>query len=339
MKSKKYIAILLTACIFSLPQKAHANAAWGTLNIVGDMYKQILEETSREIHEAIASTARMVAIKQATSTIETLLYGGNSSPRNIKNFEKFLIKDPAEEAIAYTENFLTSSLRGTTSGDYTSTSGSAANDLKKSIESAGESVIRSAEGKNQAVVDLSECVGDHYFAGGDFKCFSQIMSNPLNTPVGMAIATDQVMRTAYAKEMAVAELRATSSGSLDQQDENGNTVLPKALVEEMQLQQITLPLQALANGNTTVFSSAIQAFAVTLITGIVERGLGEVEQSIDENMNAFRRQYAEEMGGFYEQIGPAAEYANDTYDYMQKQKARENHVNYSEVGGNGEYGR
>ncbi len=312
----------MIVCTLTLPQRAHALGEWGTLNIFGDMAKQMMEEISTQVREAIASTAKMIAIKQATATIETLLYGGSSSPRNIKNFEKFLIEDPAEEAVTYAEDFLTSSLRGTMSGDYTSTGGAAANELKKAIKQAGKSVIDSAKGKTHSTVDLSECTGDSYFSENNFKCFSQIWSNPMrNTPFGMAMATDQVMQASFTKEMAVAQLRATSSGVLDQQDEDGNIILSKSFVEEIQLQQITLPLEALANGDSSVFSSAIQAFAVTLITGIVQRGLGEVEQAIDKNMDAIRKQYEREMGDIYNKVGPAMNYAKDSYDYAQKKKA------------------
>ena len=350
MKTKKIIAtVMIITCISIFPQRAHAAVAWGTLNIVGDMTKQMMEEISIQIRDAIFASAKMVAIKQATSTIETLLYGGSSSPRNIKNFEEFLITDPQETAITYAEDFLTTSLRGTTSGDYTSSGGSAESALKEAITSAGEAVIESAEGTDEMVVDLAECTGDSFFSEGDYKCFSSIFSNPLNTPIGMALATDQVMQAKYQEEMAIAQLKATSSGTLPQENEEGDVVNPSSVVEEIQLQQITLPLEALANGDSNAFSSLIQSFAVQLITGVVERGLGEVEQSIDENMDAFRDQYEEEMGDYYDAVGPAMEYAGDAYDYVQQEENKDNqwvnpdtgevYVDSNTTNGNGEYGR
>ncbi|PID51874.1 MAG: hypothetical protein CR972_04880 [Candidatus Moraniibacteriota bacterium] len=289
---------------------------WGE-NFEAGAMKQMLEEISTQIREALASSAKMIAIKQATATIETLLYGSNSSPRNIKNFEEFLIEDPTEKAITYAEDFLTNSLRGTTSGDYISSGGGVESELKNAIQSAGESVINSAKG-GQTYVNLTECTGNTIFSEGDFDCFEQLLSAPQNNPIGMALTMDQTMRSNYEKEKEIAELRATSSGALDQQDEKGNTVLPKSIVEEIQLQQITLPLEALANGDSSVFSSAIQAFAVTLITNVVNRGLSEVDQAIDENMNAFRNQYVKEMGGLYSEIGPVLQYTGDAYDYAKK---------------------
>lgn len=329
--TKKIIASALIMFSLSLPyHNAHAGY-WGE-NFMANGVKQLLEEISVQIREAIASTAKMVAIKQATSSIESLLYGGSSSPRNIKNFEEFLIEDPQEKAITYAEDFLTTSLRGTTSGDYTSSGGSAASSLKTAIESAGESIIDSKDG-NQMVVDLADCTGDSFFSDGDYKCFSSIFSNPLNTPIGMALATDQVLQASYQKEKEIAQTEATSSGVLGQKNEKGEITNPSSVVEEIQLQQITLPLEALANGDSNVFSSAIQSFAITLITDVVERGLGEVEQSIDENMDAFRRQYEEEMGDYYDTVGPALEYSNDAYDYMQKQQNKDNSSTSTEGSG------
>jgi hypothetical protein len=318
MKFKKIIfAILIVSFLIGHPTPTHAAAAWGTLNIIGDMMKQMMEEISEQIKIAINSAAKMAAIKQATSTIESLLYGDSTSPRNIKNFQDFLVAEPSEKAVTYGQDFLTSALRGTTSGDYTSASGGSGF-LSKPIENAGQNIIKKWSGDGKATVDYQEHCGSDYFANGDYKCFSAIMSNPLNTPLGMALATDGMVAAKYQAEQLEAQVTATSSGVLPAMDEIGNIKLPSSIVETIQSQQITLPLDALANGDSGVFSSAIQSFAIGIITDIVERGLGTVQEAAEKNVAAIESQYDTQMKEMSAKVGPVMEYSNDAYAIGQK---------------------
>lgn len=314
--------LLCTSFTFYTPS-AQATFMWGTLDMVGDIWKQMAEVIYTEITNAIKASAKMAAIKQATSMIESLLYGGSgSSQRNISDFNKFLIEDPSELAVTYGQDFLTNTLRGTASGDYTSSGGG---ELSQMIQSAGESVIDSWEGKDTPTVDYAEHCGDisggNYFADGNFKCFSAIMSNSVNTPIGMALAVDKATAEKYIQEKEVALLKATSSGVLPEIGSDGRVKLPRSIVEEIQLQQITLPLESLANGDSSVFSSMIQSFAVSLIVGVVERGLGEVEESVDKNVKSFSKQYEKEYDNMTKKTGPASNYSFDKYSSAQKNKS------------------
>lgn len=318
MIKKTFIAFIISIFIMFPVHNTHAGY-WGE-NFAANAVKQMLEEISTEIANAINASAKMASIKQATSMIESLLYGGSSSQRNISNYYDFLIEKPREETVLYTQDFLTQTLRGTTSGDYIPTGGSGSNGLGESLSQAGKTVIDGWEGKNVPVVDYQNyCpASSDFFADGNFQCFSAIMSNPVNTPIGIALATDQVAAAKYAQTQAQAEIEATSSGVLADKDENGNIKLPSSVVEEIQLQQITLPLEALATGDTGVFSNMIQSFAVGLVVGVVERGLGEVEESIDKNTAAFEKQYNEQYNNMKQDIGPALEYTGSSYNNAQK---------------------
>jgi hypothetical protein len=207
-------------------------------------------------------------------------------------------------------------LRGTTSGDYTPAGGSSGGDaLGQAIESAGNSVIDSWKGENQPSVDYAEhCTGGDFFADGNYKCFSAIMAKPENTPIGMALATDAAMSAKYAAEQKVQDLTAKSSGVLPAKDAQGNTKIPSSMVEVIQNQQVNLPLEALANGDSNVFSSVIQSFATTLIVGVVERGLGEVQSSVGANMQAISGQMSSEMNNMSSQLGPEFQYSGGSYN-------------------------
>ncbi len=314
-KIKKIAVLFCLMCIIMAPVQHVRAEMWGT-NMGASGMKQGLEEIFEEIKKAINSSVKMMSIKQATSTIEDLLYGGSSSPRNISNFEDFIINDPKNKAVTYGEDFLTSALRGTTSGDYTPAGGSSGGDaLGQAIESGGNSVLDGWKGKNQPSVDYAEhCTGGGYFAGGDYKCLTAIAANHLNTPIGMALATDTATSAKYVAEQKVQDLTAKSSGVLPAKDAQGNTKIPSSMVEVIQNQQVNLPLEALANGDSNVFSSVIQSFATTLIVGVVERGLGEVQSSVGANMQAISGQMSSEMNNMSSQLGPEFQYSGGSYN-------------------------
>lgn len=315
---KKTIASLLITLFLAFPiHTAHAGF-WGE-NFLANTMKQMLEEISVQIRDAIFAAAKMAAIKQATSTIEDLLYGENSSPRNINNYHTFLIEDSRDTATTYAKDFLTNTLRGTASGDYTPIGGSGSDPLSKALQQAGAAVVTGMNGDTAVTVNYSEFCGDtsNFFADGNFKCFSAIMSNPVNTPVGMALAVDQIAAAKYKQEKEKAKLLATSTGVLPQIDENGNVTLPTSVVEAIQLQQVTLPLEALANGDNKAFSMLIKSLAVQMITDIINNGLSSTEESNNKNMDAYKRQYGEEVG---KDRNPGSEYSSDPYSSSQKDK-------------------
>ncbi len=329
-RNKLYIIVFaFLFCI--LPKPTHAAVAWGTLNIVGDMTKQMMEEVSRQVYDALNSSLKMAAIKQATSTIETLLYGSSSSQANIRNYQSFLIEQPHNTAVAYAENFLTTTLQGTASGDYISSGGSINSTIGNALETTGQAVIDNLDNKTPLQADYAAyCEGDDFFATGDYTCFSAIFNNPsANTIYGIALETEKAYGAAYQQEQFIQKMYATSDGSLPILNPDGSVKVPKSVVEALQLQQVTLPLEALANGDSGVFSTAIQSFAVALITDVIEQGVGEVEQNINDNVAAFHNQYLKDLDNIGTQVGPAVQYSNDIYTEIQKAQNR----NQSQGGG------
>ncbi len=60
-----------------------------------------------------------------------------------------------------------------------------------------------------------------------------------------------------------------------------------------------------------------------MIVGIMQRGLGEVNEATDKNIAAFQRQYQEKFGDLMNKVGPAASYAKDAYTAAQQQQQRQ----------------
>lgn len=313
----KKICVLSLMLLMTMMPFSYARAdMWGS-NFGAAGMKEMLEEIYDEIQKAIAAAAKMAAIEQATSSIESSLYGGDSSPRNIKNFDDFLVQGPQDKTVAYGEDWLTSTTGGKGgSSDYTSSSDGG--DLGSSLQDAGDSVLDDWNGKNEMKADYDEYCSStsELFADGNYLCFDAIMANPVNTPIGLKQEMDKAMVAKYQQEQDVAKLTATSPGTLPQYDDNGDVELPNSVVEEIQKQQVTLPLDALANGDSNVFSELIQSFAVELITNVINNGLSEAQDSMDKNNDAFQNQYDDEYGNASSSAGP--EY--DNYDDLMKAK-------------------
>ncbi len=307
---KKTFSIIVISIFLITPFENVSAGTWGEPT-EAEMMGQMMAKIREQITVAINSAAKMASIKQATSSIESLLYGGSSSPRNISNFQDFLVNEPADKAVTYGQDFLTNTLRGTTSGDYISGGGigGGGNDvIAQALEQAGQGVIDNWSGDSQPTTTYAEhCNGDSI----NLECFNSMMSNPVNNKYGMQLVMEETIASKFAVEQLDAQITATSSGILPDKDENGNIKLPSSIVETIQEQQITLPLEALANGDSNVFSMVIQTFAISIMTDIVNRGLGTVQQSADKNQSAFESKYENQMQEMKTSTGPSANYSSD----------------------------
>jgi hypothetical protein len=275
---KKIIITIFITLIFLYPPQIYASSGgWGTSNITGTMIGESLNKLLQTIIDAAASAAKMAAISQATSTINSLLYSANQ-PRNIGNYVTFLAEIPYQEANTYAENFLTEAMRGASSSDFTGSGGS---DLSENVESAGQFTLTALADTSIPTIDFQdECTGEDYFSEGNFKCFTKITSNPLNMPIGMAVATEDAFVRSYLQKKEMQEANAAYSGVISSMDDDGNIKLPSAMVLEIQNQQIKLPLAALAAGDTDVYASFIKSFAATLSTKIVTECVHQASQSV-----------------------------------------------------------
>ncbi len=339
---RKAISIVLLVHLVLFTAFAPTASAGYWFETYGSLsYKQMLEEMAQQVRDAVTAAAKIASIKAVTSTLEKLLYGNSSSPRNIRNFNDFLIADPRDAAIAYGQDFLTQTLRGMGSGDYTSASGSVGGDfLAQILQDAGQTVLDQWSGKVTSTVDyMNYCNlsgpsggygGANYFTGqsgeggifadGNFLCFSSIFANPVNTPIGLALAVDMETAAKYQQEQEVAKLMATSTGVLPDIDQNGLVKNPAYIMQYLQEINLRTIVGSISQIDTKAFSTLIQALAIATFSQVVHKGLSEVNEAVDKNIASFQRQYQEKFGELMDQAGPAASYARDAYTAAQQQQ-------------------
>lgn len=308
---KKIFTFTLVALLLFNARIGNANAVWS--NVASDVAIRISEEMAIEIRIIINATAKMFAIKQVQSTIQSSLAGASDSPKYIKNYRDFLINNPREEAKVVANDFLTATLQGRTSGggyvsaNMTGTEEGISANMTYSdyLENSVKAVIEgNSEGVKVTIEDICNPLEKNggIFAQGDWDCFSEMMDNQLNLPVGLSIATEGYLNQKTAEYQLEAKAIADSSegGFLPIIDVNGNVTLPAGITADLQAKIVTLPIDSIANSDSEAFSTLIESFAVSTISEVVQYGLGETERSYRNTSNKFSSRinasYSDKLG-------------------------------------------
>jgi hypothetical protein len=306
---KKIIIVILVSLF--LVKAQNAQAVWS--NVGTDFGIFSAEQIAIQVRAALAASAKMFAIRQVQYTIDSLLSGGTASPRYIKNYQEYLFEDAKDQAIVMTEEFLTTSLKGKTSGNYyfSDMGGGSEEGVSMGYNDYMESVGLSVIADEDTTVDITE-VCDPMQAGifedGNWDCFNTMFSKQENLPVGLALTVEEHFANAASQYQKEAEVKAQSSGFLPLFDENGDIKLPTGVNAELQIMGVTMPIDAIVNADTEVFATIIQAAAVTAITSVVEYGLGEVEKSYQDSVDKFSREYSTNFNNTSTELGPGVKF-------------------------------
>ncbi len=305
---KNILFILFLFFVFNINTKNVDAGVWS--NVASDIAIEVSREIRIELRIAINAAAKMAAIKQIQNTIQSSLANGSNSPKYITNYRDFLIEEPYVQAQVSTEGFLTTTLKGQTSGNYISANVDASAEgvnlsYPQYLSNIGQVVI---DGNVQAEVDIMDICDplEGLFSQGNWDCFETMMNNPLNTPVGLAMATERHLAETTAELQLTAQGVAQSSngGFLPITDSDGNITLPAGVVAELQIKGVTLPLDAIANSDSEAFSTLIQAFTMSAISNVVNYGLGEVNKKFQNSSSQFSSAFSVEYNNSLELNGP-----------------------------------
>lgn len=323
MKKRNLVIFSLFFSLFFLKNN-EAKAEWGTTLMIQAVYVQ--EQIAIQIRISMNASAKMFAIVQAQATIQAMLNSGSGEPNYIKNYQQFLVEDPQNQALMATEGFLESTVLGGRAENYelsnVESEGADGKVFKKNyyeyLRLAGKSGI--INGKNLSV-NLEGCSknflsgnDNNMFSDGNMVCFSIIMGNTENLPAGIAALAEAKYAQNVDEAKEIAKVQASGGGVLPILDENGNVKLPKALVESLQIKGVTMPLDAITNGdNSSVFSNLIQTLAMKIITQAVNNGLGEEAIKAQGNYSRSSSKYSKQHRNASEQHGPGLDYDKDLF--------------------------
>ncbi|MDP3957424.1 MAG: hypothetical protein Q8Q10_02895 [bacterium] len=303
------LVILIGVMLFSVPQTARADA-WGS-NAQATMMKQMLEQIARQIEGAVIGQLKMAAVQMLNQQIGQLIGGGaGGQARIITNFNDFLYGGPQQRTDVYIESFLTKSVRGRGSlanyigiGD----TGSIGGGYASYLQSIGKQATIGSGATGALNLEEYTASPQAMFAEGDFRAFNAFFSNPYNNPYGYSLEAEKAYQNKLAMEQQVAAVKAVSPGFLPA-EKNGMVITPAGAIEAMTTNIQNLPNQIIVNASNPgeLVSGAIAAAANSAVAGLVNTGIGQVQENFQRQIGGVNSQVNAALNQATGQLGPGA---------------------------------
>jgi hypothetical protein len=309
------ISLFLGVLFSALPQPAQAQY-WGTTNIFADLMMNVIETAQRQMEGAVLATLKMAAVQLVNNQVGQAI-GGSALGQAlfITNFNDFLYQAPAQKTELYMNDFFTLTTRGKASqanyvgvGDTTAIGDSYATYLKTLAEQA---TIKKPAALQ---TNLEEYTANPatMFAEGDFRAFNAFFSNPANNPFGYSLQAEQVYQKKLAEEQNAATIKATSSGFLPGETKGGSVTAPAGSIEALQTNAQNLPnlVLAAAQNPGELASGIVSAMANKVITNLIQKGVGEVQTSIQREINGVNGEVNGTIAKLRQAVGPGVQFLN-----------------------------
>lgn len=306
-----FMLVLSGGIVLSTPL-AHADA-WGA-NMAATLMKQMMEKIARQIEGVLLGSLKMTAMNMLNSQIGQLIGGGASgAPRFITNWEDALYADPTRNTQLYMNDFFTLTTRGMASsanyigaGDF----GIGGGNYSQYLQRVGEAAI---SGGSQQTMTLNEYTPspEIMFQNGDWRAFDSFISNPLNNPYGYSIASEQAYQTKLEQEKEIARTQAIAYQGFKGTEGAGGTITTpgstiKSLVDNTNdignkiISGATNPAELLGSLAATAMNKAVN--------GLVQRGIGEVQSKISQQIGLSNNQARAIINGATQVLGPGAQF-------------------------------
>ena len=313
-----FVFALVANMFFFVPQ---AKACWGCA-IAAELLGQALDTIKRQLEGALLGTLKVTANAVLSSQVSQMI-GGNSVREAliVTDWNDFIYKQPAAEVNLYMNDFLTQSTRGThSSNNYVEAEGiarSVGGNYPAYLVDTTKQALGMSEGSEMGglAYDLDQyCESpDVIFNTGNFMCLSSFMSNPGNNPYGFTMVAAAVKARKMDEKIEEAKTKAQSSGFVGKTDKNGRTITPAATVEAMlsDVQNIGNTMIASATNPGEFLTGVVSAVVNKAVTGIVQKGVGKIQASIQKEVNQLSRQARATLNGINKDLGPAAKFTKE----------------------------
>jgi len=309
--TKRALVSVLMFCSMVLglsPKPVHAQM-WGTSDIFGDMMMQMVDTIKRQIEGALIGTLKMAAIQMLNSKVGQLIGGASGGqPLFITDFNEFLYQSPRQKTNLYMNDFFSTMTRGKgSSANYISSGESSGlgGNYPSYLVASAKSVTTESGGIS--VYNLDQKGGIDNL--NDPSTFSSFISNPANNPMGAELQAQEVWQDKLATEQNLAQIEATSSGFRADKT-NGVIVAPAAVIEATFNNAADLPnkMIAAATNPGELLSGVVSAMANKLVSGLIQKGVGEVQSKISKEIRSVDNKISGAMNSQIQQLGPAAQY-------------------------------
>jgi len=311
LKKMMFMLVLSGGIVLSTPS-ARADA-WGA-NMGAALMKQMMEKVQRQIEGVLLGSLKMTAMNMLNSQVGQLIGGGASGmPRFITDWEDALYMDPVRNTELYMNDFFTLTTRGmASSANYVGTGdfGIGGGNYPQYLKRVGEAAI---SGSSQKTMTLNEYTPspEVMFENGDWRAFDSFVSNPMNNPYGYSIAAEQAYQTKLEQEKEIARTQAIAyQGYRGTEGPGGTVTTPgstiKSLVDNTNdignkiISGATNPEELLGSLAATAMNKAVN--------GLVQRGIGEVQSKISEQIGLSNNQARAIINGATNVLGPGAQF-------------------------------
>lgn len=307
------VFIFFSMMLSLYPQPAHADV-WGAAWAATFMGK-IMDQIQRSLEGALLGTLKMAAIKMLNSKVGQLVGGASGgTPLFITNFDDFLYQGPKQKADLYMNDFFSLSTRGKGSSANYISAGTTSN---KSIADNYVGMMQSAaKGSTTERIDVPTYDLDQYtsnpdemFSSGDFRSLNAFFSNPANNTFGYTLAAERAYQNKLEMERQLATVKATASGFLPG-EQNGSVTAPAGAIEAAitNVQDLGNKMIAAAENPGEILSGAVSAMANKLISNMIQKGVGEVQQKISKSIDEVDNKISSQINDATNQFGPAAQF-------------------------------
>jgi len=302
-----FVFVVLFSLLGFMPT---AKAYWGEA-IYAMLYDNVYDKITYSIQGAMLGTLKVAAIQALNGQISQL--AGGSQPVFITDWNKFLYTTPQQQTNLYMQNFFQGSTRGKfSSANYIgigesgeSVSGNYAGYLVAQAQSS----INGSEGT--ATYDLDQYGNpDKMFEEGDFRGINAFFK-PANNPYGYSLMAENAYLAELERQKEIARVQAQSSGFLGV-EQNGITTTPAGSIQAMVTDVQTLGNKVIAGAQNPgeFLSGVVLAVVNTTVNQVVQRGIGEVQSTIQREVGSVNNQIYSAMNQATETFGPAANFTS-----------------------------
>lgn len=298
--------LTVTFCLF--PQRAQADV-WGAA-MAATMMDQIMTTIKRQIEGALLGTLKMAAIQMMNSKVGQLIGGaGGGQPLFITDYNEFLYQSPRQKTTLYMNDFFSTMTRGKgSSANYVSYGeGSGIGENYPSyIVASAKSVTTESGGIPVYTLDQRGGINNL----NNSQTFNEFVSNEANNPMGAQLLAQEVWQNELAKEQGAAQVKALTSGGFLGEEKNGVIVTPAGSIEAVATNAADLPNKMIAGATNPgeLLSGVVSAMANKLVSGLIQKGVGEVQSKISREIRNVDNKLSGAMNGQLQQLGPAAQY-------------------------------
>ena len=310
----KSVMIILILFTFSVP-RAHAQM-WGTLDIFGDLMKNMLELMQRQMEGMLIGTLKVAAVQMLNGQISQLIGGGMSGrPQFITNYNTFLFQDPLQKTNLYMNDFFSLTTRGKgSSANYVSASnaGGVSGNYVTSLEQQARQAT--TDKNNVSVYNLDEFAvsPQAMFTEGNWRGFNAYFSNPANNAFGYTQMAEEAYQNKLAEEEEAAKVEAQSSGFLGTKS-NGQITAPAGSIEATttKVQNMGADIITNATNPAELLSGVVNSMVNRTVSSLVQNGIGTVQSSMQRQMGNVNNQVSGALRNTTQILGPSARFAPD----------------------------